>query len=649
MATDLQFILETISKSDGTVKLNDLAEEQIQKITDLIIYKYPTAKNPNNEVRFGDKVFSPKNKSGGIVVDSGNILIDYQVKSIMLIAMHVGLREGGEILKFSGLVQRARILLKFANFISKNYKLRSFFEFANMPALKSRTIVLDFLSSPKSRDGLENSSYPSNAKILLDSLKLLNTFHLANDDFLVTVREICSPRIKKAEDGEIRHSVIPTQVMKQIIKASTNYLNRCRPILPELTKILEATAKRINSSGQKFLPQRAGIRPSEKLSSLINEYFKDVRLHVMTLVLAYTGMRDNECLSLKNNSHLKRKEDGEWYYFVKAILKKTDEGEIELDWVANKEVYDAIELLSKINELNYHRAENILARFGGLIVHSRFQNFTDGLKNNFLFGCQLTTSVGFIDPDSTVKNSGLYLKKHQYRLSENDIVQLESLNCNNKSVSHVSGLRGVPYQVGDLFNLTSHQFRHTFAWFIIANRLGDLDDIKYQYKHLRESMALVYSERGYDSLSNLRSVIEYFEELLNNYAIENIIESATENSISGGGGQRLASIISKFNDGSVEAYFSNDDQPVFSDIQELIDFTTRHSNSVRGLPHGYCLKGIGCKIKNASDPSHCLYCDTYYVTPKHLPYWLIIKNSCEKKLRQLTRSNQIEENNIVPF
>jgi len=84
MATDLQFILETISQSDGAVKLNDLTEEQIQKITDLIIYKYPTAKNPSNEVRFGDKVFSPKNKSGGIVVDSGNILIDYQVKSVVV-------------------------------------------------------------------------------------------------------------------------------------------------------------------------------------------------------------------------------------------------------------------------------------------------------------------------------------------------------------------------------------------------------------------------------------------------------------------------------------------------------------------------------------------------------------------------------------
>lgn len=47
------------------------------------------------------------------------------------------------------------------------------------------------------------------------------------------------------------------------------------------------------------------------------------------------------------------------------------------------------------------------------------------------------------------------------------------------------------------------------------------------------------------------------------------------------------------------------------------------------------MKGAGCKIKNASDPSHCLYCDTYYATPKHLPYWKAIKHSCEQKIERI--------------
>jgi hypothetical protein len=110
------------------------------------------------------------------------------------------------------------------------------------------------------------------------------------------------------------------------------------------------------------------------------------------------------------------------------------------------------------------------------------------------------------------------------------------MSCNYQSVSQNSGKRGVKYKVDDFFNVTAHQFRHTFAWFIIANRLGDLDDIKYQFKHLKRAMTLVYSERGYESLSELRTIIEYFEKLVNKQAIEDIVESAKKEQVAGGGG-----------------------------------------------------------------------------------------------------------------
>lgn len=635
MDNDLQLILERISHSDGAVKLNDLSEKQIQYINDLVMYRYQTQTDPDNVVRFGDKLFRPKDKIKGVSINTGNNLIDYQIKSIMLLAMHIGLREGGGVMKFSTLSGRARILIKFYKFVSKNYNLKSFFDFSEMNVIKSRTIILHFLMSPKASGGMECSSFPSNAKSTMDALKNLTIYDLAKDDFLQALREICSPRVKDAESEEIRHSVIPTQIMKQVVRDSIDYLGRSQEKLPELTKIFEATTERIKTSRRNTTFQTAGIKPSERLYQVIDDHFKDVRLHVFTLILAFTGMRDLEAVSIKNNSHRKKKEDGEWHYFVNAMLKKTDEGEVELDWVANKEVYEAIDFLSKINELNHNRARALIARYGRKLGHGLLKNYKDGLNENLLFGSSFTVACRFVTPISSDASSPLYLKQHKYRVTEKDIIQLESVNSNTKSVSQNSGMRGEPYQVGDLFNFTSHQFRHTFAWFIIANRLGDLDDIKYQFKHLRNSMTLVYSERGYDSLSNLRSIIDYFEDLLNEHAIEDIIESASENSISGGGGQRLASIIGKLNDGSVEIYFSNDDQPIFDSINELSDFVTRHSDGVRGLPHGYCLKGIGCKIKNAADPSHCLYCDTYYVTPKHLPYWLSIKNNCERKIKAI--------------
>lgn len=78
-------------------------------------------------------------------------------------------------------------------------------------------------------------------------------------------------------------------------------------------------------------------------------------------------------------------------------------------------------------------------------------------------------------------------------------------------------------------------------------------------------------------------------------------------------------------------------------------FTTRHSESIRGLPHGYCTKGPSCKVKNAADPSHCLYCDTYFATPKHLPYWKAIKANCEAKLARIGGMENHEQQRFNVF
>ncbi|MDR5736032.1 hypothetical protein QCE47_27340 [Caballeronia sp. LZ025] len=198
-----------------------------------------------------------------------------------------------------------------------------------------------------------------------------------------------------------------------------------------------------------------------------------------------------------------------------------------------------------------------------------------------------------------------------------------------------SGNRGKPYRVGDPFNLTAHQFRHTFAWFIIANRLGDLDDIKYQFKHLHRAMTFVYTERGFKSLNELRSVIEHFEALVNGRSVNDIVQSAVTGRVAGGGGERLKRMLMSLNDGMNDEAFGTEQQPHFKSMKDVITFTTRHSESIRGLPHGYCTKGPSCKIRNAADPSHCLYCDTYFATPKHLPYWRAISASCEAKIGRI--------------
>ena len=299
--------------------------------------------------------------------------------------------------------------------------------------------------------------------------------------------------------------------------------------------------------------------------------------------------------------------------------------------------YRAVGLLSKVNNLYYERAKLFQTHYGDRLTQHEASEIEYGLSSNLLFGLRVTvSSINFVR--YTKGNDGieaLDLGAYRIRVTAEDIAQLEQMECNYKSVAANSGNRGTPYAVGDYFNLTAHQFRHTFAWFIIANRLGDLDDIKYQFKHLRQAMTLVYAERGFKSLNELRGVIEYFETFVNGKSINDIVQSAVVGNVAGGGGERLVRLLQSLNDDVDEPVYGTDQQPHFKNAQEVVAFTTRHSESIRGLPHGYCTKGPSCKIKNAADPSHCLYCDTYFATPKHLPYWKAIKINCERKISRI--------------
>ena len=52
------------------------------------------------------------------------------------------------------------------------------------------------------------------------------------------------------------------------------------------------------------------------------------------------------------------------------------------------------------------------------------------------------------------------------------------------------------YKVGDYFNFTPHQFRHTFAFFMITNNLCSIQEIKHQFKHVSGAMSYIYSKRA---------------------------------------------------------------------------------------------------------------------------------------------------------
>ncbi len=641
MHTNLTDVIDAISTVNGRITLKDLPPEEIDALADKVLWAYGDRRSIKASYTFGGSDFRPKGIKKGLVIQTGSHQYDFELKSIMLLLLHSGLKEGSAPYKWPTVSQRTRTLVKLARYCSHR-GLRSFRALESLPAMKLRTLLLGFLMDETDKGGMNAGALTSAYKTVRNAVKHLTDYGLVRrDDFMEMVDEFTLVEIEKHEaENRLRHSIIPTGVMKRLIAEATGYLAQAEEKFKEFAAVFRQTHRAfgISQCADPLVAVRSVERHAAKrLADLLETYFRDLQRHTYALVLSFTGMRDGEAGALKTHCAGRRTENGEEIFYVRSLLSKTDDNAIPLDWIANDLAYRAVTLLSKVNELYYERGRLLLKHFSDRLTEQQRNEVEHGLADEWLFGLRFTAASAFF-VGYTKGSDGvlaLSLDKYSFPVTDDDLTQLEQMECNYRSVAANSGHRGKPYSAGDPFNLTAHQFRHTFAWFIIANRLGDLDDIKYQFKHLHRAMTMVYAERGFKSLNELRIVIEQFEAFVNGRAIDDIVHAAELGKVAGGGGERLARMLRALNAGQDHEVYGTEQLPHFKDTKEIIAFTTRHSEAIRGLPHGYCTKGPSCKIKNAADPSHCLYCDTYFATPKHLPFWRAIKINCETKIEHI--------------
>ena len=95
-------------------------------------------------------------------------------------------------------------------------------------------------------------------------------------------------------------------------------------------------------------------------------------------ILAYTGMRYNEVLTCKVGC-ANYKDD---IYYITAIMTKTDNSKVEMEWFSNAEVHECVGIYEKYVIGMQERAKAVLSSCRANITSSQAHNLKDlkGLK-----------------------------------------------------------------------------------------------------------------------------------------------------------------------------------------------------------------------------------------------------------------------------
>ncbi|HAS6096884.1 TPA: tyrosine-type recombinase/integrase [Vibrio vulnificus] len=281
-------------------------------------------------------------------------------------------------------------------------------------------------------------------------------------------------------------------------------------------------------------------------------------------LLLTTGMRIHEVLGIKRGAYRSETRDEVTYYYIETVSEKTHTGLAE--WIAPEIATQAIDILGRYSAPLQKQLENDLSKARDSQDHVEVHRLEE-ISDHICLSTSKNNSVALL--------SGRTITVH--RLPN----LCQQIDCN--------------------WNLSTHQFRRTFANYAVHSELGDLRALKDHFKHWSITMTALYA-------FNEDLDAELFEELLREkYLVEEEIKQdwfELDTPITGGD---IAENIKKVRtDGELIITFGS-----------LSDMAKAYSSSIpiRSTGIGWCTNDDECKCGKPDS------CESGIVDKRHLPYW----------------------------
>ncbi|MEL7387538.1 MAG: hypothetical protein AAGJ33_07555 [Pseudomonadota bacterium] len=353
------------------------------------------------------------------------------------------------------------------------------------------------------------------------------------------------------------------------------------------------------------------IRPNQKTnkygSKSVTALYNDILIACGTVIGAVSGMRMTEWFELDADSYQVEKYKGITHHILVGKTSKLNSGiPTRHAWVTAPIARLAIELLTAITHARRERilaTSNVEASNGS---HKKAEKLKDISQCLFL-------SLGIEGKALTLSNTALRKAMKRLvescpnddgttgaRLREEHLEEFKVLNRDNSDA----------VLVGEYWPLLTHQFRRTFAVFLIRNGFGSFIQVKEQFAHANISMSIWYGRNADVAItldlaqdSEIQAEIAEMNALLMTDVAEQIFLGDAP--ISGGGGKRIRDQIGNGN-------------IVFESREEVEAAIKSGSLTIIDNGHSLCLNPKCSRLDCTIDPAvNAVTCNHDVIMPLH--------------------------------
>lgn len=369
------------------------------------------------------------------------------------------------------------------------------------------------------------------------------------------------------QSTKAKTDIIPNDILRHLFQQAESLLNRTDDLLEHRDALVDfkpCSEKRTTQASEmsRYLKSRGW----DSGLGALNTTLSDLRDGCFVIILATTGVRAHELGNIRRDQWYSQIRDGERFYFLGSRSDKTHEG--KTSWLCPEIAIQALKALERPSGPLQRELEQALkaARAAG-----EYEEITRLRSISGTVGLTYGSSQG----------GRIHLLSGQ------------GLNKRLKSFTKSLGLN---------WNLTSHQFRRTFANYVVHHKLGDLRYLRDHFKHWSLDMTILYAMNEAQDLELYDEIYAAFDGK-RHAIVGHWLEPDTP--LSGG----MAGHIRQMRSRSEEVRTYKDRKEMIEAISELV--------YLRSTGIAWCTNDTGVDCAGGQ----CEGCEHGCIDDTHKPFW----------------------------